>query len=336
MNYNYYHSEDFAADESFIAYYHKTDVKAIAFWTDWIAHHPEKLDEIYNAERILGKLSFRLDEQELQDAFEKFDDFLAQESTATHPFEHEKNIKFKPLKWVIAAILFLGISLGGYQVYQTKFNEIEYITHQNGNGKITQYILSDGTKISLNCNSTITYAKFFKGNTRDVKLDGEAFFEVAKDKTKPFTVMANGIKTTVLGTKFNVAAYKNLKQINVALVEGKVEVQTAEGRDKLILKPSEMATFDVKSGSLSRSIANALTLSSWKDGNIVFSSANFEDIATKLQNTYGIKLIDQTKNLKWNYSGEFEKADYLTIIKSICFAKKINYKQTKQTIILTN
>ncbi|MES2445648.1 MAG: FecR domain-containing protein [Bacteroidota bacterium] len=336
MNYNYYHSEDFAADESFIAYYHKTDVKAIAFWTDWIAHHPEKLDEIYNAERILGKLSFRLEEEELQDAFAKFDDFLMQESTPAIPFQEEKSIKLKPLKWAIAALLFFGISLGGYQFYQTKFNEIEYITHQNGNSKISQYILSDGTKISLNCNSTITYAKFFKGNSREVKLDGEAFFEVAKDKTKPFTVLANGIKTTVLGTKFNVSAYQNLKQISVALVEGKVEVQTAEGRDKLILKPAEMATFDVKSGSLSRSNTNTELLSSWKDGNIVFEGANFETIATKLYNIYGIKLIDETKNLKWNYSGNFEKTDYLTIIKSICFAKKIKYKQTKQTIILTN
>ncbi|WP_162796068.1 hypothetical protein [Pedobacter nanyangensis] len=77
MNYNYYHSEDFAADESFIAYYLKTDTEAIAFWLDWIARHPEKLDEIYNAERMLAKLSFRLDDEELHDAFSKFDDFLA-------------------------------------------------------------------------------------------------------------------------------------------------------------------------------------------------------------------------------------------------------------------
>ena len=336
MNYNYYHSEDFAADESFISYYHKTDVKAIAFWTDWIAHHPEKLDEIYNAERILGKLSFRLDEEELQDAFAKFDGFLAEEPIPTVYLRAKKRQRFNPLKWAVVALLFLGLSLGGYHFYQTNFNEIEYITHQNGNGKISQYILSDGTKISLNCNSTITYAKFFKGNNREVKLDGEAFFEVAKDKTKPFTVTANGIKTTVLGTKFNVSAYQNLKKISVALVEGKVEVQTPQGRDKLILNPEEMATFDVKSGSLSRSITNALAVSSWKDGNIVFEGANFEAIATKLYNIYGIKLIDETRNLKWNYSGNFEKADYLTIIKSICFAKKINYKQTKQTIILTN
>jgi ferric-dicitrate binding protein FerR (iron transport regulator) len=336
MNYNYYHSEDFAADETFIAYYHQTDESAIAFWRDWIAHHPEKLDEIYNAERILCKLSFRLDEEELQNAFAKFDDFLSKDDISNLPPTSEKVIKLKSLKWAITVVLLIGLSLGGYHFYEIKFNDIEYVTRQNGNGKISQFILTDGTKISLNCNSAVTYAKVFKGDKREVKLDGEAFFEVAKDKTKPFTVIANGIKTTVLGTKFNVSAYKNLKQISVALVEGKVEVQTTEGRDKLILQPSEMATFDIKAGILSRSIANALSISSWKDGNIVFEGANFEDIATKLHNIYGINLLDQTKNLKWNYSGNFEKADYLTIIKSICFAKKITYKQTKDTIILTN
>lgn len=336
MNYNYYHSEDFAADESFIAYYHKTDEKAIAFWIDWIAHHPEKLDEIYNAERLLGKLSFRLDEEELQNQFAKFDDFLAQDSITSVSLQQQKVVKFNYKKWAIAAVLLLSLSVGAYKVYQTKFNKVEYLTMHNGNGKISEFLLSDGTKISLNCNSTITYPKVFVGNFRDVKLDGEAFFEVAKDKTKPFTVTANGIKTTVLGTKFNVSAYQNLKQISIALLEGKVEVQTFEGRDRLILKPAEMATFDKKVGSLSRSVTNASTISSWKDGNIVFDGATFEDIAAKLNNIYGVKLMDKTRGLKWNYSGQFEKTDYLTIIKSICFAKKINYKQTNQTFILTN
>lgn len=336
MNYNYYHSEDFAADETFIAYYHKTNVEAVAFWTDWIAHHPEKLDEIYNAERILAKLSFRLDEEELQNAFARFDDFMAQDQVATATLPTEKNKTFKPLKWAIAAVLFVSLSFGSYQLYQSKSTAIEYLTHRNGNGKISEFILSDGTKISLNCNSTITYPKVFHGDTREVTLDGEAFFEVAKDKDKPFMVVANGIKTTVLGTKFNVSAYRNLKEVTVALQEGKVEVQTAEGRDKLVLKPAEMATFDKVTRSLSRSITDASIVSSWKDGNIIFNGANFEDIATKLFNIYGIKIVDQTKNLKWNYSGNFEKTDYLTIIKSICFAKKINYKQTNQTILLTN
>lgn len=336
MNYNLYHSEDFAADESFIAYYQQTDEAAISFWTDWISHHPEKLDEIYNAERLLAKLSFRLDEQELQDEFMKFDNFLAQENIPVIQFEAPSKKGSLIKKWAFAAVLFLVCSLGGYQLYQSKFNKIEYLTLHNGDGKISEFLLSDGTKITLNCNSTLKYPKVFKGDKRDVELDGEAFFEVAKDKTKPFSVMANGIKTTVLGTKFNVSAYKNTAKINVALVEGKVEVQTLGGRDKMILKPTEMATFNIESGGLTRSVFNTANISSWKNGSIIFEHASFLDIATRLNNTYGIQVIDRTKNLKWNYSGQFEKTDYLTIIKSICFAKKINYKQTNQTFILTN
>ncbi|TCC88718.1 DUF4974 domain-containing protein [Pedobacter frigiditerrae] len=336
MNPNLYHSEDFAADESFIAYYHQTDAAAIAFWTDWISRHPEKLDEIYNAERLLAKLSLRLDEQELQDEFARFDGFMAQEHIAVIPLSAQKKQGFAFTKWALAAVLFVVFSFGGYQLYQSQFNEVSYVSVHNGNGKISEFVLSDGTKISLNSNSTIRYPKVFEGDKRDVELDGEAFFEVAKDKTRPFSVMANGIKTTVLGTRFNVSAYKNMPRINVALVEGKVEVQTVGGRDRMTLKPSEMATFNLETGGLTRSAFNTANISAWKDGSIIFENASFEDIATRLHNTYGIQLIDRTKGLKWKYSGQFEKMDYLTIIKSICFAKKINYKQTNQTFILTN
>ncbi|RZK60754.1 MAG: FecR family protein [Pedobacter sp.] len=336
MNYNLYHAEDFAADESFIAYCNQTDLEAIAFWKDWIAHHPEKLDEIYNAEQLLAILSFRLDEQELQDEFSRFDSFLAQDNVPIFGLETTTKRPFSYKKWALVAIVFSIFSFGGYQLYDSQFNKIEYLTLHNGNGKISEFMLSDGTKISLNANSTLKYPKVFNGEKRDVELDGEAFFEVAKDKTKPFSVIANGIKTTVLGTKFNVSSYKNTAKIKVALVEGKVEVQTLGGRDKMILKPAEMATFTIETGALTRSDFNARTVSLWKTGAVVFESASFDDIAAKLNNIYGVELINHTKGLKWNYSGQFENTDYLSIIKSICFAKRINYKQTNQTIILTN
>lgn len=336
MNYNLYNSEDFAADESFIAYYHKSNATAIAFWTDWIAHHPEKLDEIYNAERLLAKFSFRLSEEELQTAFNNFDNFLESTKSPTLQLAEAPKTTFHFKRLALAAILCLVFSLIGYQLYEKKYNQLEYLTTQNGNSKLTEIFLSDGTKVYLNCNSTIKYPKIFKGNLRHVILNGEAFFEVAKDKTKPFTVFANGVKTVVLGTKFNVSAYKNMPNVNIALVEGKVEVQTEGGRDKMILKPSEMASFNTRSTILTRSQFNLSAVSSWRNGSIVFEDSSFEEVAAKLTNRYGIHLIDQTKGVKWNYSGQFDHADYLTIIKSICFAKKINYKQTNQTFILTN
>lgn len=332
MNYNLYHAEDFAADESFIAYYLQTDKQAMAFWENWIAHHPEKLDEIYNAERLLAKLNFRLDEQELQDAFSKFDSFLA--TTQLVSAEEKPIVKFNFGKYAIAAIVLIAFTFSGYYFYQSKQNQLSYVSYYNGKGKVAAFMLSDGTKISLNSNSTLKYPKIFKGRKREVTLIGEAFFEVAKDKTKPFTVNANGLRTTVLGTKFNVSAYANQANVKVALVEGSVEVATKGGRDKMLLKPTEMATFNPTTGSLNRSAFNTNNVTSWKTGLIIFDNASFTEIAHKMYNTYGIKLLNKTAIKQWNYSGQFDKTDYLTIVKSICFAKHINYKQNNQTIIL--
>ncbi len=336
MNYNLYHSEDFAADESFISYCHKTDIDAISFWTDWIAHHPEKLDEIYNAERLIEKLSLRLDEQELQHAFLKFDQFISQAAEPIFKIEENKKTILNVRNISIAVAFCLMVSFFSYQFYQNKDQEISYLTAHNGDRKISEFNLSDGTKVFLNCNSTIKYPKVFNGNKREVFLNGEAFFEVVKDKNKPFSVLARGIKTVVLGTKFNVSAYQNTQSISIALIEGKVEVQTEGGRDKMVLKPTEMASYHTKHSTLTRSIINTATVSSWTTGTIVFENASFKDIEVKLKNIYGIQLVDETKGLKWNYSGQFEKTDYLTIIKSICYAKKINYKKINQTFILTN
>lgn len=339
MDYNLYNSEDFAADESFIAYCNQTDVDAVLFWSDYVALHPEKLDEIYNAESLIAKLSLNLNDQELQQEFTKFDDFLNADLqlNVTSAKNLPKATNYK--KWVLICAVFMLFSFGGFQFYQNQFTKLTYLTYHIGNGKIGNLMLSDGTKIVINANSTIKYPKEFKGNYREVELSGEAYFEVAKDKSKPFSVLANGIKTTVLGTKFNVLAYKNLPEVNVALLEGKVEVATASGNDKIILNPSEQATYTIKNSSLTRTSFNAELISSWKQGVIVFENANFKAIAQKLQNIYGIKIIDQTRGLKWSYSGQFNQTDYLTIIQSICFTKKINYKQTNQTnqtFILTN
>ncbi len=335
MNYKLYRAEDFASDESFIAYVLKTDEKAILFWKDWIIHHPEKLDEVYNAERLLAKLTFRLEEQELQDEFSKFDDFLNEQPTPVVAFEPLPKNRFIFKRWTIAAVLCLVFSLGGYYAYEKSNQEPTYITYRNGDGKISKFVLSDGSQITLSSNSTLRYPKEFIGDKREVALDGEGFFEITKDKTKPFTVLANGIKTTVLGTKFNVMSYKNRSVIQIALIEGKVEVQTASGRDKLLLNPSEMATFDKEKSNLVRTTFSEKNVTAWRSGMVIFDRASFKDVAEKLKNIYGIELINRTNLTNWSYSGEFEKTDYLTIIKSICFAKKINYKQTNQTFILT-
>lgn len=116
-------------------------------------------------------------------------------------------------------------------VYEPQEEEEEKITIQNNHlvipkGKTYQLLLSDGTRIWLNSETEITYPTRFVGNKREITLIGEAFFEVAKNKEKPFIVNANGMEVKVLGTSFNVSCYTADKTISTTLIEGSVSVKT--------------------------------------------------------------------------------------------------------------
>lgn len=333
MNFNLYHAEDFAADESFIAYYLQTDEQAIAFWENWISLHPEKLDEIYKAELLLGKLHLQLGEAELSEAFDKFDRFLNVQATTlvTQPTKSKKLFSYGKL--AIAASLLIISSVALY-FFNQKPNSPAYISYHNGYGKTAVITLEDGSKISLNSNSTLKYPQHFTQNKREVELEGEGFFEISKDKNRPFIVKTNTLSTTVLGTKFNVSAYQNSASTSVALVEGSVAVELNDQRQKTLLKPTEMVTVKTSTKQIEKTAFDTNQITAWQTGTIIFKNASFDEIAIKLYNAYGINLINKTGHRQWQYSGSFTKTDYLNIIKSICFARRINYETNNNTITL--
>lgn len=333
MNFNLYSAEDFAANESFIAYYLQTDSEAVTFWQNWISLHPEKLDEIYKAELLLAKLHLQLSDMELNNAFKKFDDFI--DGKKAEPIAKPRFAKkiFSYSRIAIAASLLIICSATIYLFNKTTYKE-DTLTYYNGYGKTAIIVLEDGTKISLNSNSSLKYPKHFGKLKREVSLIGEGFFEVAKDKKRPFTVKTAQLQTTVLGTKFNVSAYKNVKQVTVALVEGSVAVELANKKQQTILKPNQMAWLSDASNQIETTSFDAKKINAWQTGTIIFENASFEDIAIKLYNAYGVSIINKTGNSDWKYSGNFTKTDYLSIIKNICFAKRINYEINNKTITL--
>lgn len=332
MNYNRYHAEDFAAEESFIAYYLQTDEKAIAFWENWISLNPESLDEIYKAELLLGKLHLQLSEPELNQAFKKFDAFLDEQSTDENLTLAPSKKTFNFYKIGIAASLLIISLVATYFVGQ-KPDTQEFITYHNGYGKTTTISLEDGSKISLNSNSTLKYPQHFATDKREVELEGEGFFEISKDKDRPFTVKTSKLSTKVLGTKFNISAYRNIADVSVALVEGSVEVQLADKSGKLILKPNEMATVNINN-RIEKTTFDHKAITEWQTGAISFENASFENVASKIYNAYGITLLNKTGDKNWQYSGSFTKTDYISIIQNICFAKRINYKINNNIVTL--
>lgn len=331
MNFNHYNAEDFAAEESFVAYYLQTDERAIAFWEKWISLNPESLDEIYKAELLLAKLHLQLNETELNNAFKKFDSFLDDSHTSsTEPAKSTKLFNYKKLAF--AASLLVFSSLGVYLLSHKPATQ-EYISYHNDYGKTAIITLEDGSKISLNSNSTLKYPQHFTAEKREVELEGEGFFEISKDKNRPFTVKTSKLNTTVLGTKFNVSAYRNSTKSAVALVEGSVAVELTDKSQKLMLKPREMASLN-SANQLGVSTFDVDKTTAWQTGAIIFENASFDEVAVKIYNAYGITLINKTSDNNWQYSGNFSKTDYVSIIQNICFAKRINYKINNNIITL--
>lgn len=335
MNYYLYTAEDFVADESFIDYHLQKNENSILFWENWISLHPEKLDEIYNAQRILDVLYLRLNEEELGNEFEKFDGFLTSTQKEENlSFKHANKNTLSMALAIIGVMLLIIGSWGIYQYNQKESSKNQYIVRQNPFGQRSVFQLSDGTKVTLNANSTLKFPNKFDLNARIVELTGEAFFEVTKNPEKPFIVKTENLSTTVLGTKFNINAHDLDQTIQISLVEGKVKVTSDDKKGEIILHSNQKVFFHKSSSVFIKSNFDPVQVTAWKEGVIYFKNASFEEIAEKIHATYGIVLINNVRKIKWDYTGQFDDTDYLTIIKSICYAKKLKYKIVNDTIII--
>ena len=142
-------------------------------------------------------------------------------------------------RYAAVACIILAVGSGAYYtgVSRTADDTNKEVTMSVSNGQKADIVLADGTKVYINSDSRIVYSNSYNKKTRVVSLEGEAYFEVAKDKEKPFIVKANGINVQALGTSFNIRAHKDDKSVAVILISGKVKVD--DGRYETYMKPNE-------------------------------------------------------------------------------------------------
>ncbi len=149
----------------------------------------------------------------------------------------------------------------------------------------SQFILPDGTHGWLNSNSSIKYNGEFY-SSREVTLDGEAFFDVKKDDKKTFKVYTGGINVTVLGTRFNIASYKDEKSIEVVLEEGSLLFE--KENSSYLMKPKDYIIYDKKLNNITISSVEPETYSSWTIGQLVFRNDSLDVIARRLERCYNV------------------------------------------------
>ncbi|AYL97895.1 FecR family protein [Mucilaginibacter celer] len=179
-----------------------------------------------------------------------------------------------------------------------------FATYSTKIGEVKKLELPDGTTVWLNAMSRIRIAEGFnKAITRSVYLDeGEAFFEVKHDATHPFLVHTSSVTTRVLGTSFNVKAYRQLSYVAVTLRTGHVEVRDKQGKTA-VLTPNQRAIYSVTDHTYLLSAYNGEKSRGWIEGRSALSNASFRELAMTVNNIYGVKVSSknkQTDTYKYN------------------------------------
>ncbi|WP_121812239.1 FecR family protein [Mucilaginibacter kameinonensis] len=215
---------------------------------------------------------------------------------------------------------------GGHQSDEPLFN-----TATTPRGGQYQFTLSDGTKVWLNAATTFKFPVQFNGTERRVELTGEAYFEVAHDKNKPFRVVSNGQVIEVLGTHFNVNSYADERVISTTLLEGSVKI-SHNGASKVI-KPGEQARLsadklDVVKVNTDQAIA-------WKNGMFYFHDANMYDVMRQLSRWYDVDVKFDGSIPDRKFSGGISRNVNAAQLLDLLTFKKINYKIQGRTIVIT-
>lgn len=232
------------------------------------------------------------------------------------------------IKYASVAAVALIIGIAGFWIGgQQSSVPLQYYSYITGNS-ISSFELPDGTKISLNRNSTLSYSNLYGEKVREVSLEGEGFFSVMKDKAKPFVVDLNGSKISVLGTVFNVKNYKKEGTTTATLVEGSIRFETPE--QQILLKPDQQLVFNRSENKIDIESVTTDLVTAWKSHLIKYKSITFKEFLNMLAKQYDVEIILSDSELgKQKVSGAFD--DSLTVDQILNLMKKnLSFKWKKQ------
>ncbi|MCX2575091.1 FecR family protein [Pedobacter sandarakinus] len=219
-----------------------------------------------------------------------------------------------------------------YQVEENVNDELVYNTVSIPRGGQYCLQLPDGSKVWLNAETSLKFPNRFAGNKREVELDGEGYFEIAKNKEKPFFVKANGVSVKVLGTHFNVMAYKDEPIVRTTLVEGRVMLSAAG--QSVYLSPGQQGQLG-KNG-LTVSEADVSGDLGWKNGYFVFNEESLATIMHKISRWYNVDVNLQT-NSKLTYTGSVSKFKNIEeVLKVLTLTGTVKFKIEGRRVIVNN
>lgn len=328
-----YTREFFLMNPEFIRWVKSSDEDLEIYWKNWLEANPESLQALTEARELVRGIKFenKAPSKELENQI--LSEILKETaySDKNQIVIKEKSLFDVRILFKVAAVFVFGILLSWYfyprnEEIPVKSN-IAYLEKAAGLGEKLSFALPDGTRVWLNSNSKLAFPSLFDDSTRTVELIGEGYFEVAKDENKPFKVITNNSITTAIGTSFNINS-KSKDKLKISLITGIVAIEDMElNIENKILQPTEQIlinktskNFEIRNFEIESEIA-------WKEGKLIFENNTFDEVIQKLIEWYGVEFsFENTKNVKWNFSGEYKNQSLELVLKSMSYVEDFEFE----------
>ncbi len=314
MSYESFSISDFLGDPFFRKWVLHNDPDAEVFWTDWMARHPAKTEEINEARALLYTLQEKAgfpDDDEIGRHIAETISRLDRHTPEEKPRIGSLRTLYYGISAACAAVLLLFLGWGYFRdssynrvAFAGEIQEASHLVRVRADGRSArELILGDGSKIVLAPNSELVYPQTFDTLFREVSLNGEAYFEIARDTRRPFRVVAPDLITEVLGTSFTVRSFESSPQASVSVRTGKVSVVTAEkkgtGREPvssektgMILSPNQEAIYNRQEARLTKKLApHPEAVVAIPASNLVFDATPTVEVLQIISRQYGINIV---------------------------------------------
>lgn len=233
--------------------------------------------------------------------------------------ERKDTVRRLWIRYAGAAAVAIIVGITGYWIGgQKNVTPVQYYSYITGNS-VSSFELPDGTEISLNKNSTLSYSSSYGEKIREVSLEGEGYFSVTKDKTKAFVVDLNGSRISVLGTVFNVKNDSKENVTTATLVEGSIRFETPE--QQILLKPDQQLVFNKSENKIGIENVSTDLITAWKSHLIKYKSISFKEFLDMLKDRYTVDIVLSNEILgEQKVTGSFDES--LTVDQILDLMKK--------------
>jgi len=327
--------EELLSDQTFTDYCLNSESVHRDMWKRIISSNPGQEETFREAKALLSILSPSISQAEIESEVNKLREIFSTNAPQEPHQEVRIKKRIKPVL-VYSSILLVCLSIAIYFLVPHSNTSApiasSFETHL---GERKQYILPDGSTVILNSNSSFYFDKSFGKKERRIHLNGDAFFKVAKNPAKPFTVITEGFSTMAVGTAFYVHGNADSDNYGVDLLEGKVRLEKNASGETVFLTAGEKASLTKTNSRFITRQYDTLSLVKWINGILSFKNTPINEAFNELENWYSVQIEDRRSSREpITINGDYVNVPLEDVLKIICFSLSCTYHFENNIIII--